>query len=161
MSQTETLITTMVTFVKTGHFQIMSNFPTQNDGSPKWSWVQDILFWVKTFVNFWKCQVLTKVNIVVIITSPWLITHSLRTQSTYYKTRSEVKTYYCTGCCLTLTGLLLDISLIIQGCSTVYYSIWPRNHTSHKIFYFNEFVANVLRDVIGIFIFDLRGHGGC
>ena len=43
----------------------------------------------------------------------------------------------------------------------VLYSIWPRNHTSHKIFYFNEFVTNVFRDVIGIFIFDLRGHGGC
>ena len=43
----------------------------------------------------------------------------------------------------------------------VYYSISPRNHTSHKKIYFNEFVANVLRDVIGIFIFDLRGHGGC
>ena len=42
------------------------------------------------------------------------------------------------------------ISLIIQGCSMVLYSIWPRNHTSHKKFYFNEFVANVLRDVIGI-----------
>ena len=27
--------------------------------------------------------------------------------------------------------------------------------------YFNEFVANVLRDNIGIVIFDLRGHGGC
>ena len=54
-----------------------------------------------------------------------------------------------------------SISLIIQGCSMVYYSIWPRNHTFHKKFYFNEFVANVLPDVIGIFIFDLRGHGGC
>ena len=31
----------------------------------------------------------------------------------------------------------------------------------NKFFYFNEFVANVLRDVIGIVIFDLRGHGGC
>ena len=40
-------------------------------------------------------------------------------------------------------------------------SIWPRNHISHKKFYFNEFVANVLLDVIGIFIFDLRGHRGC
>ena len=28
-------------------------------------------------------------------------------------------------------------------------------------FYFNEFVANVLHDNIGILIFDLRGHGGC
>ena len=27
--------------------------------------------------------------------------------------------------------------------------------------YFNEFVANVLRDDIGIVIFGLRGHGGC
>ena len=53
------------------------------------------------------------------------------------------------------------ISLLIQGCSMVQYSIWPTNHTSHKNVYFNEFVANVLRDVIGIFIFDLRGHGGC
>ena len=39
--------------------------------------------------------------------------------------------------------------------------IWPKNHTSNKKIYFNEFVANVLRDVIGIVIFDLRGHGGC
>ena len=30
-----------------------------------------------------------------------------------------------------------------------------------KYVYFNEFVANVLRDDIGIVIFDLRGHGGC
>ena len=51
--------------------------------------------------------------------------------------------------------------MLIQECSTVLYSIWPRNHTSHKKFYFNEFVANVLRDVIGIYIFDLRGYGGC
>ena len=27
--------------------------------------------------------------------------------------------------------------------------------------YLNEFVANVLRDDIGIVIFGLRGHGGC
>ena len=38
--------------------------------------------------------------------------------------------------------------------------IWQRNHTSHKKFYFNEFVANFMRDVIGIVIFDLKGHGG-
>ena len=54
----------------------------------------------------------------------------------------------------------ISISLIIHGCSTVYYLIWPKNHTSHKKFYFNEFVANVMPDVIGIVIFDLRGHGG-
>ena len=40
-------------------------------------------------------------------------------------------------------------------------SIWPRNHTSHKKFYFYEFVANVLRDNIGIAIFEIQGHGGC
>ena len=34
-------------------------------------------------------------------------------------------------------------------------------YTSNKKFHFNEFVANVLRDVIGIVIFDLRDHGGC
>ena len=27
--------------------------------------------------------------------------------------------------------------------------------------YFNEFVANLLRDDIGIVTFDLRGNGGC
>ena len=32
---------------------------------------------------------------------------------------------------------------------------------SHKKIYFNEFVGNVLHDVIGIIIFDLRGHRGC
>ena len=42
----------------------------------------------------------------------------------------------------------------------VQHSIWPRNHASNKKFYFNEFVANVMRDVIGIVIFDLRGRGG-
>ena len=40
-------------------------------------------------------------------------------------------------------------------------TIWPSNHTSYTEVYFNEFVANVLRDDIGIVIFDLRGHGGC
>ena len=32
---------------------------------------------------------------------------------------------------------------------------------SHTKVYFNEFVANVLRDDIGMGIFDLRGNGGC
>ena len=40
-------------------------------------------------------------------------------------------------------------------------TIWPSNHTSHTKLYFNEFVANVLRDNIGIVIFDLWGHEGC
>ena len=34
-------------------------------------------------------------------------------------------------------------------------TIWPRNHTSHTKVYFNEFVANVLRDDIGIVMYDL------
>jgi hypothetical protein len=56
---------------------------------------------------------------------------------------------------------LNSILLIIQGCSMVQQTIWPGNHTSHIKAYFNEFVANVLRDDMGIVIFDLRGHGGC
>ena len=55
----------------------------------------------------------------------------------------------------------LYILLIIEGCSMLLWTIWPRNHTSHTKVYFNEFVANVLRDDIGIVIFDLKGHGGC
>ena len=41
------------------------------------------------------------------------------------------------------------ILLIIEGCSMVQQTIWPRNHTSHTKVYFNEFVANVLRDDMG------------
>ena len=33
--------------------------------------------------------------------------------------------------------------------------------TSYRNFYFNEFFANVLRDNMGMVIFDLRGCGGC
>ena len=51
------------------------------------------------------------------------------------------------------------ILLIIQRCSILKQTIWHSNHTSHTKLYFNEFVANVLRDNIGILIFDL--HGGC
>ena len=47
------------------------------------------------------------------------------------------------------------ILLIIEGCSMVQQTIWPRNHTSHTKVYFNEFVANVLRGNIGIVNFDL------
>ena len=35
-----------------------------------------------------------------------------------------------------------------HGSQTLQQIIWPWNHTSHKIFYFYEFVANVLRDNI-------------
>ena len=35
------------------------------------------------------------------------------------------------------------------------------NHTSYRKIYFIEFVANVLRDNMGMIIFDLRGCGGC
>ena len=40
-------------------------------------------------------------------------------------------------------------------------TIWQSNRASHTKLYFNEFVANVLRDDIGIVILDLRGHAGC
>ena len=33
-------------------------------------------------------------------------------------------------------------------------------HTSYRKFYFNEFVAKVLRDNMGMIIFDLQGCGG-
>ena len=35
--------------------------------------------------------------------------------------------------------------------------IWLRNHTSHTKVYFNEFVANVLRDNIGIEVMEVVG----
>ena len=38
-------------------------------------------------------------------------------------------------------------------------TIWQRNHTSHTKVYFNEFVANVLRDDIGIVIGQKRHEG--
>ena len=42
---------------------------------------------------------------------------------------------------------------------------WNRRFGSETIHptqvYFNEFVANVLRDNVGMIIFDLRGCGGC
>ena len=38
-------------------------------------------------------------------------------------------------------------------------TIWPRNHTSHTKVYFNEFVANVLRDDMGLKISHLRKKG--
>ena len=56
---------------------------------------------------------------------------------------------------------IVHILLIIQRSSMLEQTIWGLNHASHTKVYFNEFVANVLRDDIGIVIFDLRGHGGC
>ena len=60
-------------------------------------------------------------------------------------------------------GFFLIILLIIKGssCLMLKQTIWPSNYTSHTKVYFNEFVANVVHDDIGIVIFDLRGHGGC
>ena len=51
--------------------------------------------------------------------------------------------------------LFLNIANLINkrhGSRTLIYTIWPPNHTSHKKNYFNEVVANALRDNIG------RGH---
>ena len=41
------------------------------------------------------------------------------------------------------------ISSIFDKCSMLLQTIWPSNHTSHTNVYFNEFVANALRDNIG------------
>ena len=35
------------------------------------------------------------------------------------------------------------------------------HHTSHAKVYFNGFVTNVLRNNMGMVIFDLQGYGGC
>ena len=56
---------------------------------------------------------------------------------------------------------MIVILLIIEGCSMLKQTIWTSNHTSHTKLYFNEFVANVLRDNIGIVVFDLRGYVDC
>ena len=47
------------------------------------------------------------------------------------------------------------------GSLTMQQMIWLWNHTSYRKFNFNEFVANVLRDNMGMIIFDLWGCGGC
>ena len=41
------------------------------------------------------------------------------------------------------------------------FDLVEKPYIPQKKIYFNEFVANVLWDAIVIFIFDLRGHGGC
>ena len=62
--------------------------------------------------------------------------------------------------CFTIEHLSI-INKIIEGCSMLNQTIWPSNHTSHTKLYLNQFVASVLRDNIGIVIFDLWGHEGC
>ena len=42
-----------------------------------------------------------------------------------------------------------SISSIFDKCLILLQTIWPSNHTSHTKVYFNEFVANALRDNIG------------
>ena len=57
---------------------------------------------------------------------------------------------------------ILYVSLILLIRDMVVESWnWQPNHTSHTNVYFNESVANVLRDNICIVIFDLWGHRGC
>ena len=64
----------------------------------------------------------------------------------------------CVFLCLPLLNSLSGISLIFDKCSILKQTIWQSNHASHTKLYFNEFVANVLRDNIGGVIFDLRGQ---
>ena len=59
----------------------------------------------------------------------------------------------------TSTSILLFESLGVLWVMS--YPASNPNHMSYRKFYFYEFVANVLRDNIGIVISDLRGPGGC
>ena len=58
-----------------------------------------------------------------------------------------------------MNKLLLIKDMVVEryyrqfGCETL--------HSYPKKVYFNEFVANALRDNIGIVNFELRGYGGC
>ena len=73
--------------------------------------------------------------------------------------RHKYVSMYLLSTYFNLLLMLVIFLLIIQRCSILKQTIWHSNHTSHKKKYFYEFVANVLRDNIGILIFDL--HGGC
>ena len=55
------------------------------------------------------------------------------------------------------SGIVLIILLVVDGGTD---SITVKPYLLQKK-YFNEFVPNVLRDNIGMIIFDLRGCGGC
>ena len=48
-----------------------------------------------------------------------------------------------------------------HGSQMLEQMIWMWKHTSHTKVYFNEFVANVLHDNMGMIIFDFRGCWGC
>ena len=48
------------------------------------------------------------------------------------------------------------ISLIVDKCSMLLQTIWLWSHTSHTKFYFNEFVANTLRDTAKLKLLLLR-----
>ena len=61
-------------------------------------------------------------------------------------------------CTCALCSYLIDKR---HGSQMLEKTIWLWNHTSHTRVYFDEFVANALRDNMGMIIFDLRGCGGC
>ena len=53
---------------------------------------------------------------------------------------------------------VVDISSIpsvFDKYSILEQTVWPSNHTSHTSVYFNELVANVFLDDMGMIIFDL------
>ena len=59
--------------------------------------------------------------------------------------------------------ILIELSILLfesLGVLLSYPASHP-NHTSYRKFYFNEFVANALRDSMGIIIFDLQDCGDC
>ena len=62
------------------------------------------------------------------------------------------------------TFMAMQSMLLFESLGVVWVLSYPAshpNHTSYRKFYFNEFVANVLHDNMGMIIFDLRGCGGC
>ena len=73
----------------------------------------------------------------------------------------ELMIHYSSTTHFTLILLMLRLQKI--KCDPIEsFSILLVGENSHVLtVYFNELVANILHDIIGILIFELRGHGGC
>ena len=66
-------------------------------------------------------------------------------------------------CSRSQLAVLPKSMLLFESICVLWVLLYPAsrpNHTSYRKFYFYEFVANVLRDNMGRFIFYLRGCGG-
>ena len=84
-------------FWQNWHFDKCPMFPLKID--PEW----------KKSYSWWKYSSNSESNQSFTI---WVL------KALYYKTRSEVETWDCTSCCLTLTGTLLDVLVINLFMST-------------------------------------------